>query len=129
MCWGGGFPALQRDLSGLLRADPPLLGSLFRGTLKLSEELPDLIFKIGQHSFTLPPSAYVLKVSSTISDGTTFNSCIPAFMGVDMQTPEGQVFGSPQSQQPGRPKQRHSYMGKRGKSRAGLRAWNESGWR
>jgi len=56
------------------------------------EELPDLIFKIGQHSFTLPPSAYVLKVSSTISDGTTFNSCIPAFMGVDMQTPEGQVW-------------------------------------
>lgn len=56
------------------------------------EDLPDLIMKIGQHTFTLPPSAYVLKVSSTISDGTTFRTCIPAFMAVDMETPEGQVW-------------------------------------
>mmetsp|Transcript_17219 Transcript_17219/g.45628 ORF Transcript_17219/g.45628 Transcript_17219/m.45628 type:complete len:457 (-) Transcript_17219:195-1565(-) len=56
------------------------------------EDLPDMTFRLGQHSFTLPPSAYVLKVSSEISDGTVFNSCIPAFMPIDMSTSRGNVW-------------------------------------
>lgn len=54
--------------------------------------LPDITLNIGEHSFTLPPSAYVLKISSEISNGQVFESCLPAFMNIDMETDDGDVW-------------------------------------
>jgi len=55
-------------------------------------DLPDIKLKIGSHVFVLPPSAYILQISSTISDGQTFRTCLPAFMNVDMATDDGDVW-------------------------------------
>lgn len=73
-------------------------------------QLPTLHFKINGTDFTLPPQAYVMRVKGAIVEADSVwdllffkpkirkvNMCIPAFMQIDMNSANGQVwiFGMP----------------------------------
>jgi cathepsin D len=50
------------------------------------DDLPDLVFELGQHKFALPPSAYVLRASWSDS------YCYPAFLDFSMPSDNGDVW-------------------------------------
>jgi hypothetical protein len=68
-------------------------------------ELPILLFELGEHTFRLPPRAYVMKIEGDVLEAQSVwdvlffkpkvyhqKLCIPAFMQLDMMSAQGPVW-------------------------------------
>lgn len=86
----GGCVAIVDSGTSMLAAPPEALRLMWgvisniRQDCSNLDELPDLVFELGSHNFSMPPSAYVIQVA--------YEMCIPAFMDLDMSTDLGAVW-------------------------------------
>jgi len=68
-------------------------------------QLPTLLFELGEHTFRLPPRAYVMKIEGDVMEANSIwdvlffkpkvyhqKLCIPAFMQLDMMSAQGPVW-------------------------------------
>jgi len=111
ICGGKGCAGIVDSGTSLIAAPTEALMALSKVVGNINEDcsnlhtLPTLTFMLGDKPFELPPHAYVMRIQGAVMEADTMwdllffkpkmkklNMCIPAFMQMDMQSPEGPVW-------------------------------------